>query len=85
MRRTTRLLYLFSLFAPACLIAGCDPPPPSQEELGRIVFKEQEVPGFNESYELPLRVQKVLAKGLVGHADQTEHPDHADEGHPPHE
>jgi hypothetical protein len=59
MRRTTRLLYLFSLLAPACLISGCEPPPPSREELGRIVFSESEVPGADDTYQLPEHLRKA--------------------------
>jgi hypothetical protein len=59
MRHTTKLLPLFSLFATACLIAGCEPPPPSPQELGRIVFNESEVPGANETYELPERIRNA--------------------------
>jgi hypothetical protein len=59
MPRTTKLLQLFSLSAAACLIAGCEPSPPSPQELGRIVFKESEVPGADETYELPERIRNA--------------------------
>lgn len=35
------------------LIAGCDPPPPEPQELGRLVFRESEVPGADKPYVLP--------------------------------
>jgi len=66
MTRVVRLLNLFFVLAAASLIAGCDPPPPSSEELGRIVFSESEVPGANEAYTVPKRIEELKA-------DENEH------------
>jgi hypothetical protein len=53
MTQTTTLLRHVSLFGIACLISGCDPAPPSRQELGRIVFNEADVPGADKPYVVP--------------------------------
>ncbi|HEV3340214.1 MAG TPA: hypothetical protein VG125_07645 [Pirellulales bacterium] len=59
MTRATRLLNLFFVLAATCLITGCEPSPPSKEELGRVVFKESEVPGAEETYTVPERLRSL--------------------------
>lgn len=43
----------------ACVLCGCDAQRPAPQELGRIVFKESEVPGADQTYELPEHLQKL--------------------------
>jgi hypothetical protein len=62
MTRAARFLSLFFVLAAASLITGCDPSPPSREELGRIVFSESEVPGADETYTLPERLRAITSE-----------------------
>lgn len=42
-----------SLLSAVLLISGCEPAPPSRQELGRIVFNESDVPGADKPYVVP--------------------------------
>ena len=59
MPRATKHLGGLLLLAGACLLGGCDAKRPTPQELGRIVFKESEVPGADQPYELPEHLQKL--------------------------
>lgn len=41
------------LLSAVFITSGCEPAPPSPQELGRIVFNESEVPGADKPYVLP--------------------------------
>jgi hypothetical protein len=59
MMRLMKLLGGSLLLVCAGLSCGCEPQKPSEQELGRIVFSESEVPGADRSYELPKPLQKT--------------------------
>jgi hypothetical protein len=42
-----------SLCTAVLISNGCEPAPPSRQELGRIVFNESEVPGTDKPYIVP--------------------------------
>ena len=46
--------------------AGCEPPPPKPQDLGRVVFNPMEVPGANTSYAMPDHLRKILEKPREG-------------------
>lgn len=47
------------LLLSGCLLSGCEPMPPSREELGRIEFDESKVPGFDTPYSMPEYLRKA--------------------------
>ncbi|HWB09042.1 MAG TPA: hypothetical protein VG826_07455 [Pirellulales bacterium] len=67
MKRVINLLSLFGILAATCLITGCEPSPPSREELGRIVFSQSEVPGNSNTYVLPEHLRDFKAKEETDH------------------
>ncbi|MGH7139326.1 MAG: hypothetical protein ACREHD_26575 [Pirellulales bacterium] len=42
-----------------CLLGGCESQPPSPQELGRIVYREADVPGADKPYALPEYLRKA--------------------------
>lgn len=42
-----------------CILSGCEPAPPSREELGILVFDEAKVPGADKPYTLPEYLRKA--------------------------
>jgi hypothetical protein len=59
MRRTNRLLSWTVLFGALSTISGCDPPPPKVQEMGKIVFRESDVPGNDRPYALPEHLRNL--------------------------
>ena len=53
MNQRLRLFSSIALIFTACPLSGCDPAPPSREELGRIEFNPSKVPGADKPYTLP--------------------------------
>ena len=53
MNQLAKFFLSASFIVTACLLSGCEPAPPSREELGRIEFNPSKVPGADKPYTLP--------------------------------
>lgn len=52
------------------LLSGCGPAPPTQQELGKIVFSFDAIPGFEEAMQAPIPAPRASPK-----PDDTNKPD----------
>ncbi|HVA45734.1 MAG TPA: hypothetical protein VNH11_05040 [Pirellulales bacterium] len=75
MRRAIHFLGRLSVLIGACLTAGCEPPPPKPQDLGRIMYNPAEVPGTDQPYALPEYLRNIQP-------EQPELPEHPEEGRP---
>lgn len=62
----TKTLISVTLLSAACLTAGCEPPPPTPKDLGRVVFNPAEVPGAETPYAMPDYLREILEKPREG-------------------